>query len=188
MLEYLKKYQPDLEKYIGFNTDECFGPAAWGTYHIEEDKFKPSNPYAATKAGQWCLEYSFAHAFKMPIVMVHSMNIFGERQHPEKFIPKTVRAILKGEPVILHGTPEIGFSSRCWIHAREVCNALLFLTEKGKPEETYNVVGEERDVYYLAERIAEIIGKKPTYKFVDFHSCRPGHDFRYALDLSLIHI
>jgi dTDP-glucose 4,6-dehydratase len=114
------------------------------------------------------------------------MNIFGERQHSEKFIPKTVKAILNGKKVIIHGTPQIGISSRCWVHAREVCNALLFLTEHGKPEEFYHVVGEEKSVLYLANKICQIIKKRELLpseiEFVDFHSTRPGHDIRYALD------
>jgi len=189
LLEWIKKKQAFLDyplKTIVFSTDEVFGPAPFGIYWKEEDRFKPSNPYSATKVGEECLAYAFAHSFKLPILIVRSMNIYGERQNPEKFIPKTVKSILDGKKVIIHGTPEIGFSSRCWIHAREVCNALLFLTEKGVPEESYHIVGEERDVLYLANRICQIIKRRPLkeeeIEYVDFHSTRPGHDMRYALD------
>lgn len=185
LLEYIKKYQPNLKKYIGFNTDECFGPAEPGIYHKETDKFYPSNPYAASKCGQWAMEYAFVHAFKLPILMVHSMNIIGERQHPEKFVPKTIRAILNNEKVILHGKNKEDQSSRCWIHARNVADALLFLLEKGKPKETYNIVGEERTVLEMANWICEAIkGRKlkdEEIEFVDYHTARPGHDKRYAL-------
>jgi len=188
LLEWIKKKQKQAKTII-FSSDEVFGPAPKGVYYKEDDRHRPSNPYAATKSGEEMLAYSFAHSFKLPIFIVRSMNILGERQHYEKFVPKTVGAILRGEPVIIHGTPEIGFSSRCWIHAREVCNALIFLTDKGEPEQFYHIVGEERDVLSLARRIYEII--KETYpetkplriECVDFHkkALRPGHDFRYAL-------
>ncbi len=185
LLEYIKKSQPNLKKYIGFNTDEVFGPAKEGYFYKEEDKFLPSNPYAASKAGQWCMEYAFAHAFKLPIIMVHSMNIIGERQHPEKFVPKTVKAILSGEKVILHGKGKNDISSRCWIHARNVADALLFLLENGKPGETYNIVGEEKTVLEMADWICEAIkGRKLREEeivFVNYHTARPGHDKRYAL-------
>jgi dTDP-glucose 4,6-dehydratase len=186
LLEYIKKYQPNLKRYIGFNTDEVFGPAQPGVYHKETDKFYPSNPYAASKAGQWCMEFAFAHAFKLPISMVHSMNIIGERQHPEKFVPKTVRAILNGEKVILHGKGPKDCSSRCWIHARNVADALLFLLDRAETEETYNIVGEERTVLEMANWICEVIKGRPLkeneIEWVDYHSARPGHDKRYALD------
>lgn len=183
LLQYLReRQQGTLKRYIGFNTDECFGPARVGQYHSEAEKFYPSNPYSASKAGQWAMEFAFAHSFKMPISMVHSMNIVGERQNGEKFVPKTVRAILEGEAIPLHGSPEHP-SSRCWIHAREVCNALIFLTEHGENEQTYNVVGEERTVLELAEMFSAWVVQQPAeVEWIDFHSVRPGHDLRYALD------
>jgi len=185
LLEYLKRYQPNLEKYIGFNTDEVFGAAKEGEYHKEDYKFYPSNPYSGSKAGQWAIEYSFAHAFEIPILIVHSMNIIGERQHPEKFVPKMINAVLNGERLTLHGTGKDDLSSRCWIHARNVADALLFLLEKGKTKDVYNIVGEEKTVLEIADWVCETIkGRKlkdDEVKFIDYHSARPGHDKRYAL-------
>jgi len=190
LLEWIKKENPET-KTIVFSTDEVFGAAPKGKYFKEDESFKPSNPYSASKAGAEMMAYAFAHSFKLPIFIVRSMNIFGERQDPEKFIPKTIRAILKGEKVVIHGLPG-NISSRCWIHAREVCNAMLFLTEKGESEQFYHIVGEERNVLELAQKIAKIIrGKELMYdlkeglgeiSFIDFHQTRPGHDLRYALD------
>jgi len=185
LLEYLRHYQTNLKKYIGFNTDEVFGPAKLGVFYKETDKFYPSNPYAASKCGQWAMEYAFAHAFGIPIVMVHSMNIIGERQHPEKFIPKTIRALLKGEKVILHGQDRNTISSRCWIHARNVADGLLFLLKEGQTGEVYNIVGEERTVWEIADWICQVVKNRPLedsdVEFIDFHNARPGHDRRYAL-------
>jgi len=184
LLEWIKKSQPDLGKYIGVNTDECFGPAPEGVYHKETDKFYPSNPYAAAKCGQWAMEFCFAHAFKVPICMVHCMNIIGERQNFEKFIPKTVRAILNNKKVILHGVGD-KLSSRKWIHARNVCDGLIFLTEKGEREESYNIAGEEKNVLEIANIISRVIKGRnllsKEYEIIDAHSQRPGHDLRYSL-------
>jgi len=185
LLEYLKKYQPNLKKYIGFNTDEVFGPAPEGTYSKETDKFYPSNPYSGAKAGQWAMEWSFAHAFEMPICITHTMNIIGERQHPEKFLPMTIRKILNGEKVILHGVKD-KMSSRKWIHARNVADALEFLLEKGEREESYNIAGEEADVLQVANMVCNVIKgrdlREDEYEIHDVHSQRPGHDLRYSLD------
>lgn len=119
-------------------------------------------------------------------MMVHSMNIFGERQHPEKFIPMCVRNILKGEMIKIHGVKGKEISSRCWIHAREVGNGLIFLIENGKIGETYNIVGEERNVLELANMASKVLRgrtlKENEIDWIDFHTTRPGHDLRYALD------
>jgi len=184
LLEYVKHYQKNLKKYIGFNTDECFGPAPEGVYSKETDKFLPSNPYSGAKGGQWCMEYSFAHSFKIPIILTHTMNIIGERQHPEKFIPMTIRKLMRGEKVILHGVKD-KLSSRKWIHARNVADALLFLLDKGVPEESYNIAGEEKDVLEIANMISQVVNgrvmEKDEYEIHDVHSQRPGHDLRYSL-------
>lgn len=186
LLEYIKHKQKNLKKYIGFNTDEVFGPAEEGVYHVEECKFKPSNPYSAAKGGQWCMEYAFAHAFGLPICMVHSMNIVGERQHPEKLIPKTIRALLRGQKVTIHGKSKMDQSSRCWIHARSVADGLQFVLEHGEKEQSYNIVGEEKSVYDIANWISQVTKgrdlRDQDIEWVDYHTARPGHDKRYALD------
>lgn len=184
LLEYFKHYQPECKTLI-FSTDEVFGPAPEGVYFKEEDRFKPSNPYSASKAGEEMIAYSFAHAFGLPISIVRSMNITGERQHPEKFLPKTIKAILNNEKVNLHGKGREDLSSRCWIHARNVADGLLFLLDKAEREEFYHIVGEERTVLEMADWICEVIkGRKlkdDEIEFVDYHTARPGHDKRYAL-------
>jgi len=184
LLEWVKHEHPKTKTFI-FSTDEVFGPASEGIFFKENDQHRPSNPYSGSKSGEEAIAFSFAHSFNLPIIITRSMNIIGERQHPEKFVPKTIRAILKNELVAIHGVPG-RISSRCWIHARNVCDALLFLVEKAIPQEAYHIVGEERDVFYLANRISQIIRGRDLIpekeiQYIDFHANRPGHDFRYAL-------
>ena len=187
LLEYVKRYQPHLKKYIQFSTDEVYGPAQEGYYNKEWDTMKPSNPYAASKAGADMMAFSFAHAFNLPIIITRTMNIIGERQHPEKFVPKVIRQILEGEKITLHGRSKENISSRCWIHARNVESALRFLTEiETRKEDMFHIVGEERSVYEIANKVCQVIKgrelKEDEVEFIDFHSARPGHDKRYALN------
>lgn len=181
LLEYIKSNQPEIVKYIQFSTDEVFGSAPFGVDYKEWDRHKPSNPYAAAKAGADDLAYSFAHSFKLPIIISHTMNMFGERQNVEKFIPMTIRKVLLGETVTIHGS-EGNVSTRKWIHCRNAADAVLFLLDKGESGDKYNVVGQEMDVLSLAQFIADVVGKSLKYEFLDFHSTRPGHDLRYSLD------
>ena len=128
------------------------------------------------------------------------MNVFGERQHPEKFIPMTIRNVKEGKNVNIHSNAEkTKAGSRHYIHAEDVSNGVLFLLEKkyddlktnvdfgGAKCPKFNIVGPvELDNLQLAEEIAKAQGKNLNFKFVDFHSARPGHDLRYALDGSLM--
>lgn len=174
----------NLKLFINFGTDEIFGPAPEGVFYKEWDRYKSGNPYSATKAGAEELCIAFANTYKIPIICTHTMNVFGERQHPEKFIPLVIKKVLSGEKVLIHADKTRTKSgARMWIHARNVCKALLFLTEKGKIGEKYNIVGEkEVSNLEMAQFIAKIVGKELKYEMVDFHSSRPGHDLRYALD------
>lgn len=184
LLEYFKHRQPQCKTLI-FSTDEVFGSAPEGVYFKENDIFKPANPYSASKAGEEMIAYSFAHAFRMPISIVRSMNIIGEKQHPEKFVPKTIKAILNNEKILLHGKSREDMASRGWIHARNVADALLFLLDKMETGEFYHILGEERTVLEVADWICEVIkGRKLKDDEIQFVAApieRPGYDKRYAL-------
>ncbi len=183
MLELARRL-PNLQRFVYFSTDEVFGPAPKGVAYKEWDRYNSTNPYSATKAAAEELCLAWANTYKLPVMITHTMNAFGERQHPEKFIPKTIRKVLAGETVTIHADPTRTISgSRFWIHCRNVASAVLLLLEHGQVREKYNIVGErEASNLELAQRIADTLGKPLKYEMVDFHSSRPGHDLRYALD------
>ena len=112
------------------------------------------------------------------------MNVFGERQHVEKFIPLCIKKILNNEKIFIHSYPDKKKSgTRFYIHARNIAAGVLFLLNNGKIGESYNLTGEkEVSNLELAQLIAKIVGKELKYEMIDFHSSRPGHDLRYGLD------
>jgi dTDP-glucose 4,6-dehydratase len=186
-------------KFLYFSTDEVFGPAPMDESFIgfkEWDRLNPNNPYAAAKAAAEMAVISYANTYRIPCVMTNTMNIFGERQHPEKFIPLVINKVLNGETVYIHADKtKTQAGKRHYLHARNICAATVWALEHGKTldgsalQGRYNVVGEvEVDNLALAKLIAEyvreIVPEAPDlkYELVDFHSSRPGHDLRYALD------
>ena len=183
MLEFARK-QTDLVMFLYFSTDEVFGPAPGKTLYKEWDRYNSGNPYSATKAGGEELVLAYGNTYRLPVVITHTMNVFGPTQHEEKFIPSTIYKILKGETVIIHsnaGRTRAG--SRFYIHANNVARAVEFVMDKGKLQDKYNIVGErEVDNLTLAQMIAELLNKPLYHRMVDFHSSRPGHDLRYGLD------
>ena len=173
------------EKMIYFSTDEVFGPCAPGAAFSEWDRYRSGNPYAATKAGAEELCLAFHNTYGVPVAITHCMNVFGERQHPEKFIPSTVHKVMNGEKVIIHANKTLTKAgSRFYIHAQSVAEAVHFLlTRRFVPGDKYNIVGDQEiDNLTLAKAIALYCGRSLIYEMVDFHSSRPGHDLRYALD------
>jgi dTDP-glucose 4,6-dehydratase len=176
---------PNLERFIYFSTDEVFGPAPQGVNYDEYARYNSSNPYSASKAGGEEIAVAFANTYKLPLYITHTMNVFGERQHPEKYIPVCIKRVRDGERITIHSDPTKTIpGSRYYIHANDVSSALLFILNlKDQPNGSkFNVVGrEEINNLQLAQMIADVQGKELIYELSDFHSARPGHDLRYAL-------
>jgi len=183
ILEWMRTYQK-FAKMVYFSTDEVFGPASADVKYVEWARYDSRNPYAATKAGGEELCLAYANTYQLDIRVSHCMNIFGERQHPEKFIPLVMKRVLEGKEVFIHANKEkTQAGSRYYIHARNVADAVSFILKYGHARGKYNIVGaEEVDNLTLAKMVAENVGKPLKYELVDFHSSRPGHDLRYALD------
>lgn len=181
-----------LDRFIYFSTDEIFGPAPIGVDYSENDRYNSTNPYSATKAGGEELAVAYENTYGLPVYITHTMNVFGERQHPEKFIPMCIKKIRDNQIVTIHSdkTKTIP-GSRHYIHAEDVAEAICFLLTKKIQSEVdfggakcpkFNIVGsQEINNLELAKIIADTQGKDLNYKMLDFHSSRPGHDLRYSL-------
>lgn len=207
LLDYARTL-PNLRAFLQVSTDEVYGPAQDGEAHREwVDVIKPSNPYSASKAAQEAIAFSYWRTYDVPLIVSNTMNIIGETQDTEKFFPKTLQAVLAGEEVQIHASPDGKIGSRFYLHARNQADGLLHLLRKvedltpplpvegtreleslrysggGTVPPRYHIVGErEVDNLELANMIADAANKPLHYKLVDFHSSRPGHDLRYALD------
>ncbi len=184
LLEFARiNLKKSLKMFLYFSTDEVFGPAPEGIFYEENDRYNSGNPYSATKAGGEELAVAYENTYKMPIVITHTMNVFGIRQHPEKFIPKVIRSILTGDKIYIHADKTCTKSgTRHYINTEDVADAVLFLMKNFKTGEKYNIVGkQETSNLELAQIVAEILKKPLNYELIDFHSSRPGHDLRYAL-------
>lgn len=196
LLDYARTL-PNLERFIYFNTDEIFGIAPPGVSYEERARYNSTNPYSASKAsaGEFCVAYE--NTYNLPVYCCQTMNIIGERQHPEKFVPMVIRKIRDEEKIYIHSDKTRTIpGSRHYIHARDVADALYFLMHLTPEQEEFvkipdyggakcpkfNVVGKEIDNLSLVNLLAKAQGKEAITELVDFHSSRPGHDCRYSLD------
>lgn len=222
LLWWMRDYAPSkLRRVFVVSTDEVYGPASWESPgNVETDPFRPANPYAAAKVGEEAVAMAYANTYRLPITIVNTMNLYGERQGAEKFIPLVIRKMLANEPVTIHADPTRTRSgTRFYIHCRNYASAIAFLieregkyelvrknaahpavvtqamraeAERGLPLKIH--VAGEREIsnLELAKMIASVVKEKRQqtlplkWELVDFHSSRPGHDLRYALDDSAI--
>ena len=181
--EYSKKYK---SKLIHISTDEVYGDILSGR-SSEDYPYKPSSPYAASKAASDHLVSSYVRTYKIPAVITNCSNNYGPKQHPEKLIPKLIYNILNNKPLPIYGK---GTNSREWIYVKDHCEALFKVFKRGKIGEFYNIGSNKnlnnlqvsKELITVSKNIFKV-GKKVKILFV---KDRPGHDIRYALNSNKI--
>ena len=178
--EFTKKNKKT--KLIHISTDEVYGDVLKGRSK-EIDPYKPSSPYAASKASSDHLVYSYIRTYRLNAMVTNCSNNYGPHQHPEKLIPKLIYNIINNKSLPLYGR---GKNSREWIFVDDHCEALFKVFKSGTVGEFYNIGSNiNRNNFDIAKLLISIakkkinLGKNVKIKFV---KDRPGHDFRYALD------
>ena len=184
LLEVFKKYSKKYSyaKLIHISTDEVYGDILSGRAD-ENFPYKPSSPYAASKASSDHLVYSYVRTYKIPAIITNCSNNYGPKQHPEKLIPKLIYNIIKNKKLPIYGK---GLNSREWIYVEDHCQALIKILQKGKVGNFYNIgsninktnIQITKSLITIAKKNIKI-GKNVKIKFV---KDRPGHDVRYALN------
>lgn len=186
MLEYARSLK-GLKKFLYFSTDEVYGPAEPGQVFTEWSRYNSCNPYAATKAAAEELCLAWENTYRVPVVITHCMNVFGERQHPEKFIPLVVGKVLRDETITVHldraGQPVV----RSFVYGEDVAEATLRVLEHGTVRQKYGIRGAmELPISSLARIIAGLCGREARLEMKYPASTRPGVDTRYAVGGSLM--
>ena len=188
ILECFKKYyiKHKKTKLIHISTDEVYGDILKGRSD-ESYSYKPSSPYAASKASSDHLVYSYVRTYGLPAIVTNCSNNYGPKQHPEKLIPKLIYNILNNKALPIYGK---GLNSREWIYVKDHCEALFQVYKKGKIGEFYNI-GSNKNLNNIEICRALIRVSKNTANIkskikINFIKDRPGHDIRYALNSNKI--
>jgi len=184
LLESFRKFSHKNKKtrLIHISTDEVYGDILKGRSD-EKYAYKPSSPYAASKASSDHLVYSYVRTYKIPAIVTNCSNNYGPKQHPEKLIPKLIYNILNNKNLPIYGK---GKNSREWIYVMDHCDALFKVFKKGKFGEFYNI-GSNKNLNNIEITKSLInVAKKylnvgPNVK-INYVKDRPGHDVRYALN------
>tara|TARA_A100001011_G_scaffold359961_1_gene406883 strand:+ start:116 stop:1138 length:1023 start_codon:yes stop_codon:yes gene_type:complete len=186
LLEQIRKYKKKFRKKIKLvhvSTDEVYGDLANSISSKESSPYKPSSPYAASKASADHIIKAYARTYKIETVISNCCNNYGPGQFPEKLIPTLIFNILNNSTLPIYGK---GKNSREWIHVEDHCKGLFAIFKKGKHGESYNIgTGVNISNLNLTKILLKIvsrkykIGKKVKIKFV---KDRPGHDLRYAIN------
>ena len=194
-LKFWKKISLDNQKkfkFLHISTDEVFGSLS-----LEDEKsnelspYKPNSPYSASKAASDHLVRAWGETYKLPVITTNCTNNYGPHQFPEKLIPLLIHNCLNNKKLPIYGNGE---NVRDWLYVEDHCEAIKEVLVKGSIGETYNIGGNNEKtnieiVKTVCSTLDEIKPRKnnSSYKeLITFVEDRPGHDFRYSLDISKI--
>jgi dTDP-glucose 4,6-dehydratase len=167
-----------IRRFLHVSTDEVYGPVDSEHPAREDAAFRPTSPYAASKASGELIAQSFHRSFGLPVVITRGANTIGPYQHPEKVVPLFATNALEGKPLPLYGD---GFHVRDRMYVDDHCAALDLVLHRGEAGEAYNVwAGNDCTNRDAAERIVEQAGANRD--LVTPVEDRAGHDRCYYMD------
>lgn len=167
--------EKEVNRFMHISTDEVFGSISEGSFN-EESRYKPRNPYSASKAASDHFVNAYNKTYGLPTTITNCSNNYGPRQHFEKMIPKIIHNVKNDLPIPVYGD---GQQVRDWIFVEDHCDALIELWNHGSVGDRYNIGGEcEMTNLELVKRITSLMGK-PDHP-IEFVTDRPGHDVRYS--------
>jgi dTDP-glucose 4,6-dehydratase len=167
-----------IRRFLYASTDEVYGSAPEGVFFDEAAPFRPSSPYAATKAAADLMALAQGRTFGLEVVVTRCSNNYGPFQFPEKLIPLTIINAVDDQPIPIYGD---GQQERDWLHVEDHCTAIVAVLTRGTSGLAYNAAsGRSMRNLDLVYELLDGLGK--PRELVRHVTDRPGHDRRYALD------
>jgi dTDP-glucose 4,6-dehydratase len=179
LLKLAVKYK--VKRFVHISTDEVFGVAKEGKFD-ENWHLDPQNPYSASKAAAEHFVKAFVNTYGLNAIIVNCSNNYGPNQFPEKLIPLTINNLIKGKKIPIYGN---GQQIRDWLFVEDCCEAIYKVYESGVIGQRYCIGGDNETANIdLVNKIISVMGLEGDY--IEYVKDRPGHDVRYATDISKI--
>lgn len=180
LLDTAKKYS--VKKFINISTDEVYGELGNDGQFYETTPLNPHSPYSVSKASADMLGRAYYRTYGLPVITIRPSNNYGPWQYPEKLIPVVILKALNNEKIPVYGKGE---NIREWLYVEDCMDAVFKIIEKGKAGEIYNVgSGQERKNIEVVRSVLSMMNKPQS--LIEFIKDRPGHDFRYSLNVNKI--
>ncbi len=178
-----------VKKFHQVSTDEAYGSLGEEGFFTEDTPLNPHSPYAASKASADFLVKAYFDTHNLPINITRCSNNYGPNQFPEKLIPLTINKTIQHKKIPVYGT---GKNVRDWLFVEDHCAAIDIVIKKSIPGKVYNIGGnsEMRNID-VVKKIIKLLreltnDEKISEELIKYVEDRKGHDWRYAIDASLI--
>ena len=184
--------QAPVTRFHHVSTDEVFGTLAPADSPFnEETPYSPRSPYSASKAASDHLVRAYHHTYGMPVTLTNCTNNYGPYQFPEKLIPLMILNALEGKALPIYGD---GQQVRDWLYVEDHCEAIHQVLTRGHLGETYAIGGNNQPANLeIVQTICDVLDEllpastnTPHASLLKFVQDRPGHDRRYAMDITKI--
>jgi dTDP-glucose 4,6-dehydratase len=177
LLEAAKTF--GLERYHQISTDEVYGQVLEGRSK-ESDRLATRSPYSASKAGGDLMVLAYHESWGLPVTITRGSNNIGPYQYPEKVVPLFATNAIDDQPLPVYGD---GLQMRDYQYVLDHCEGIDVVLHGGALGEIYNVgTGAEMTNLEMTRIVLETLGKPE--RLIKHVEDRPGHDRRYALDVS----
>ena len=179
-------------RFLHVSTDEVYGSLGpTDPAFSEEMRYAPNSPYSASKAAADHLVRAYFHTYGLPTLTTNCSNNYGPFQFPEKLIPLVILHAVSGKPIPVYGD---GQNVRDWLFVADHCAAIRAVLATGRVGETYNIGGQnELKNLDVVNTICSVLDELqpqdsaiPRNKLITYVTDRPGHDRRYAMNISKI--
>jgi dTDP-glucose 4,6-dehydratase len=183
---------PEKKRFHHVSTDEVYGTLLPDAPDWTEDTpYDPSSPYSAAKASSDHLVRAYHRTYGLPVSITNCSNNYGPYQFPEKLIPLFILNAVQGRPLPVYGD---GQQIRDWLYVEDHCEAILRVMTDGIVGQTYNIGGNNQPPNLVViEQICAILDEMlpqspfaPHKDLIKYVADRPGHDRRYAIDITKI--
>jgi dTDP-glucose 4,6-dehydratase len=187
-----KRVPLETARFHHVSTDEVFGTLNEADPPFNENTaYSPRSPYSASKAASDHLVRAYSHTYGLPVSLTNCTNNYGPYQFPEKLIPLMILNALEGKPLPIYGD---GMQVRDWLFVEDHCQAIHLVLKHGRLGETYAVGGNNQPpnieiVKTICAVLDELLPDSPNTphaSLLTYIQDRPGHDRRYAMDISKI--
>ena len=178
LLELSKLHK--IQRFINISTDEVYGDLGADGSFTEDSPLKPNSPYSVSKAAADMLGRAYYRTFGLPVITIRPSNNYGPWQYPEKLIPVVIIKAVRNEPIPVYAQ---GLNVREWLFVNDCADAVLQIMLKGIDGEIYNLSSNiEKNNITVVKSILKLLGKPES--LISFVKDRPGHDFRYSMDIT----
>ena len=171
------------------STDEVFGSLNENGIFNENSNYDPHSPYSASKASADHFVRAFYDTHKLPVIISNCSNNYGPNQHNEKLIPTVINSLINKSKIPVYGN---GLNIRDWLYVEDHVEAIDMIFHNGNVGETYCIGGKNEikniDLIKLIINEFDYIkqNKNSSIDLISYIDDRPGHDYRYAIDIAKI--